>query len=208
MGRMIIGAVVAAVAMFFIGFIFFGPLGLNHIATGSVADAQAAAIQQSLSANLANTGTFVVPSPESSPAQTVMYGQGPIATIHYNTAGFAAMDTKALGIGFLFDFAIALLIGIALLGINGRVPDYGSKARVAMIIAVACAAFNHLSEPIYYHHDWPHFVYAFVADGLMLAAAGLILAWFLTKKSSVEAATAEPVEPVEPVEPPIASEQA
>jgi hypothetical protein len=201
---MIIGALVAAVAMFFIGFVFFGPLGLNHIATGSVGDAQAAAIQQSLSANLPNTGTFVVPSPESSPPQTVMYGQGPIATIHYNTAGFAAMDTKALGIGFAFDFLIALLIGIALLGIEGRVPDFGSKARVAMIIAVAGAAYNHLSEPIYYHHDWPHFVYAFVADGLMLAAAGFILAWFLTRRTRAEVAATEPVEPVEP---PVESEQ-
>ena len=204
MGRMIIGALVAAVAMFFIGFIFFGPLGLNHIATGSVTDAQAAAIQQSLSANLPNTGTFVVPSPESSPPQTVMYGQGPIATIHYNTAGFAAMDTKALGIGFAFDFLIALLIGIALLGIEGRVPDFGSKARVAMIIAVAGSAYNHLSEPIYYHHDWPHFVYAFVADGLMLAAAGFILAWFLTRRTRTEVAATESIEPVEP---PVESEQ-
>jgi hypothetical protein len=205
MGRMIIGAVVAAVAMFFIGFIFFGPLGLNHIATGSVGDAQAAAIQQSLAANLPKTGTFMVPSPESSPPQTVMYGQGPIATIHYNTAGFAAMDTKALGIGFAFDFVIALLIGIALLGISGRVEDFGSKARVAMIIAVAAAAYIHLSEPVYFHHDWPNFVYSFVADGLMLAAAGLILAWFLTSRTRASAAY---VEPVEPVEPPVESEQA
>lgn len=203
MARMVIGALLAAVAMFFIGFVFFGPLGLNHIATGSVGDAQAAAIQQSLSANLPNTGTFLVPSPESSPPQTVMYGQGPIATIHYNTAGFAAMDTQALGIGFVFDFVIALLIGIALLGINGRVPDFGSKARVAIIIAVAGAAFTHLGEPIYFHHDWPHFIYLFVADGLMLAAAGLIIAWFLSRSRASVAA----VQRAESPEPPIESEQ-
>jgi hypothetical protein len=201
---MIIGAVAAAVAMFFIGFIFFGPLGLNHIATGSLPDAQAAAIQQSLASNLPNPGTFVVPSPESSSAQTIMYGQGPIATIHYNTGGFAAMDTQALGIGFAFDLVIALLMGIALLGIAGRVPDFGSKARVAIIIAVAAVAYTHLSEPIYYHHDWPHFIYAFVADGLMLAAAGLILAWFLSKESRTLAATDLPAEPQEP---PVYSEQ-
>jgi hypothetical protein len=205
MVRMIVGAALAAVAMFFIGFIFFGPLGLNHIATGSLGDTQAAAIQQSLAANLPNTGTFVVPSPESSPPQTVMYGQGPIATIHYNTAGFAAMDTKALGIGFLFDFIIALLIGFALLGIDARVPDFGSKARVAMVIAVAAAAYTHLSEPIYYHHDWPHFVYSFVADGLMLAAAGLILAWFMSRASRARVEATEPA--VEPSAPPMESEQ-
>jgi hypothetical protein len=185
MGRMIIGTAVAAIAMFFIGFVFFGPLGLNHIATGTVDDTQAAAVQRALAANLPHTGTYFVPSAGSSPAQTVMYGQGPIATIHYNTAGFAAMDPGALGIGLAFNFFIALLIGIALIGIDGRVTDFGSRARVAVIIAVASAAFIHLGEPIYYHHDWPNFIYAFVADGLMLAAAGLILAWFLPTPRAV-----------------------
>jgi hypothetical protein len=179
--RMVLGAAAAAVAMFVIGFIFFGPLGLSNLATGNLDDNQAAAVQQSLAANLPSTGTYFVPSAEKSPAQTVMYGQGPIATVHYNTAGFAAMDTATLGMGIAFNFLIALVMGLALLGIDGRVSDFGSRARVAAMLSVAGVAFTHLSEPIYYHHDWPYFIYVFVADGLMLATAGFILAWFLPR---------------------------
>jgi hypothetical protein len=58
---------------------------------------------------------------------------------------------------------------------------------VAVIIAVAAAAFVHLGEPIYWHHDWGHFIYLFVADALMLTAAGLILAWFLPGGSAAAA---------------------
>ena len=177
--RVIIGAAAAAVVMFVIGFIFFGtPLG--QLSTASLDDAQAAAVQQSLAANLPRTGTYSVPGMDTQ-AKTNMYSQGPIATIHYNTGGFAAMDAGSLVMGLVFNFVVALLIGAALIGIDRRVPDFGSRARVAVIIAVAAAAFTHLGEPIYWHHDWGHFIYLFVADGLMLASAGLVLAWFLPR---------------------------
>jgi hypothetical protein len=179
--KVVIGAALAALAMFVIGFVFFAS-GLQNMATGSVPDAQAAEIQRSLSLNLPNTGTFVVPQPEESSSQTVMYGQGPVATIHYNKGGFPSMDPPALIAGLVLNFLTALLIGAALIGIDRRVPDFPSRARVVAIFAVASSAFIHLSEPIYYHHDWPHFLYAFVGDALMLAAGGLIIArWFLPR---------------------------
>jgi hypothetical protein len=188
--RVILGSVAAAIAMFVIGFIFFGPLGLTNLSTGSLDDTRAAAVQQSLAEHLPRTGTYVVPSAESSAAQTVMFGRGPIATIHYNTSGFAAMDTTSLVQGLVFNFMVALLFGLALLGIEGRVADFGTRARTVSIVAVAAVAFTHLGEPIYMHHDWPHFIYLFAADSLMLVAAGTILAWFLPTR-----AVAVPVAP-------------
>ncbi len=177
--RVLIGAAVAAVAMFLIGFVFFAtPLGA--LGTGSVDDVPAAAVQQSLAANLPRTGTYYVPSPEASSEQTVMYGQGPVATIHYNSGGFPAMDPTALIGGLVLDFVVALLIGAALLGIGDRVTDFSSRAKVVVLFSVAATAFMQLSEPIYYHHDWPHFIYLFIADTLALSVAGLIIArWFL-----------------------------
>lgn len=176
--RVIIGSAVASVAMLILGFIFFAS-GLQNLASRNLADVPAGAVRQTLSANLPATGTYLVPNPEGSAAQTVMYGQGPIATIHYNTNGFAASDPGPLVLGLVLNFVVALLIGTALIGIDRRVPDFGSRARVAVMIAVAASAFTHLGEPIYWHHDWPHFLYVFIADSLALAAAGVIVAWFL-----------------------------
>jgi len=190
MVRVIVGAAVAAVVMFIIGFIFFGPLGLSNLASRSLDDVPAATIQQTLAANLPASGTYFVPAPEHSAQQTVMYGQGPIATIHYNVGGFAAIDTTTMIVGLVFNFIVALLIGAALIGIDRRVTDFPSRAKVAVIIAVAAAAFIHLGEPIYYHHDWSHFIYLFVADALMLAAAGIVLAWFLPNHAGAAPADA------------------
>ena len=185
MVRVIIGAAVAAVVMLIIGFILFAT-PLARLSMASLDDAQAAAVQQSLAANLPRTGTYSVPGLDT-PAQTNMFSQGPIATVHYNTSGFAADDPTMLIVGLVFNFIVALLIGAALIGIDRRVPDLASRARVAVIIAVAASAFVHLGEPIYWHHDWGHFVYLFVADSLMLGAAGLILAWFLPRAPAAAA---------------------
>jgi ABC-type Co2+ transport system permease subunit len=89
------------------------------------------------------------------------------------------MDTSALLGGLVLNFMTALLIGLGLLGISGRVVDFASRAKVAVIIALAATLFGRIGEPIYWHHDWGHFIYLFVADLVSLGAAALIVAWML-----------------------------
>jgi hypothetical protein len=188
MARVIIGAMVATIAMFFIGFIFFAT-PLAGLGTAGIDDNQAAAVQQAMAANLPRTGTYSVPG-VGTREQTNMYSRGPIATIHYNTRGFAAFDAATAIKGLVLNFLVALLIGAALIGIDRRVPDLGSRARVAIIIAVAASAYNHLGEPVYWHHDWGHFLYLFIADAAALSAAGLIIAWFLPRPRAAAPADA------------------
>ena len=181
--RVIIGAIPAAIAMFLLGFILYAS-GLQKIVTGSVEDAPAAAIQQSLMTHLPRTGTYVVPDASVSPDQASQYSQGGIATIHYNTGRYATMSPASLVLGLLLDFIVALRIGAALIGIDRRVPDFGSRARVVVIVAVAASAYINLLGPIFYHYGWAHFIYRFLADALVLSAAGLIIAkWFLPHHS-------------------------
>lgn len=193
--RVVIGSAAAAVAMFVIGFIFFG-LGLQNLAIKSVGDLQAAPIQQTLRTNIAETGTYSVPGDRRTAEQTRMYGTGPVATIHYNVNGQVTGMSAGLALkGLIFNFAIALAIGLALIGIDGRVRDFGSRARVVAIIAVAAAAFTHLGIPLYYPHDWAYYVYLFLADGIALAAGGLIVAWFIKVEPQAEVAGEGPPAP-------------
>lgn len=186
MGRVLIGSVAAAIAMFIIGFIFYAT-PLHRIATGSLENAQAASVQQALAANIPGSGTYHVPSTVT-PEQSVMYGQGPIATIHYNIKGYSAADTASMMGGLLLNFVTALLIGTALIGIDRRVPDFGSRARLVVLFSIAASAYMRLGHPIWYHHDWGHFIYLFIVDALTLAAGGLIIArWFLPRVKAAPA---------------------
>lgn len=196
--RVIIGSAAAAVAMFVIGFIFFG-VGLQNLALRNVTDLQAAPIQQALRANIADTGTYMVPG-DRTPEQTRMYGTGPVATIHYNVEGQVAGMTAGLALkGLLFNFAIALAFGLALIGIDGRVRDFGSRMRVVVIVAVAAAAFTHLGIPLYFPQGWAWYIYLFIADAVALALAGIIVAWFIRTEPEAAAVGEAPAAPAEDV---------
>jgi len=184
--RVIIGAIPAAIAMFVLGFIFYAS-GLQGLVTGAVDDNKAAEIQRALM-TLPGTGTYVIPDPGQSAAQGVMYGQGPIATIQYNTGRFAVPHMASLVTGLIVDFVVALLIGAALIGIDRRVPDFASRYRVVAILAVAASAYINFLGPVYYHFGWPHYIYRFLADAVTLGAAGLIIArWFLASPRAAPA---------------------
>lgn len=177
MVRVILGAAVAAIAMLVLGFLLYAT-PLNGFGTGNVGNAEAAQLQSALALNLPQTGTYTVPDPDT-PEQTVMYGQGPVATIHYNTAGYASGDATMAFWGLLLNFLVALLIGFGLIGIDRRVADFASRARLIVPLAIAAAAYIHVSRPIYLHHDWSNALYTLLGDALVLAAGGLIVAWFL-----------------------------
>ena len=184
MVRVILGAAVAAVAMLVVGFLLFAT-PLNGLGTGNVGNAEAAQLQSALALNLPRTGTYAVPDPNTA-EQTVMYGQGPVATVHYNTSGYGAGDPTMIVWGVVLNFIVALLIGLGLLGIDRRVSDFGSRARLVIPFAVAAAAFMHLSEPIYLHHDWGNALYTFFGNALALIVGGLIVAWFIPHRRSAE----------------------
>ncbi|MGF1550179.1 MAG: hypothetical protein ACFBQW_06560 [Sphingomonadaceae bacterium] len=180
--KVLLGSVVAAVAMMILGFIFWAT-PLADIAQKHVDDPAAAEVQQSLAANLPETGSYVVPSAKTQ-AQTVMYGQGPISLIHYQSDGYPTQDLGSLIGGLILNFVVALLIGAGLIGIDRRVPDFGSRARLVVLIVLGAAGYMSLGQPIWMHFGWAHFIYAFIANTIILAAGGLIIArWFLPVKA-------------------------
>ncbi len=177
MVRVIIGAAVAAVAMLIVSFLLFAT-PLNGLGTGNIGNAEAAQLQSALALNLPRTGTYAVPDPNTA-EQTVMYGQGPIATVHYNTGRHAANDPAMFVWGLVLNFVTALLVGLGLLGIDRRVPDLASRVRLIIPVAVAAAAFIRFGEPIYLHHDWGNALYSFLGNALTLSLGGAIVAWFI-----------------------------
>jgi hypothetical protein len=188
MVRALIGAVAAAVAMFVIGFIFFAT-PLHNLAVGKLDDTRAAAVQQSLNANVQRTGTYFVPDSDT-PQQSVMYGTGGVATIHYNSGGFAASDTTSMAGGFVHMLIVTLLMAAGLLTLVSYVPDFAVQVKLLVLGSIGAAAFMRLGEPVWYHHDWGHAIYMFVADSISLIVAGIVILKLLPRASSAATASA------------------
>lgn len=184
MPKMLIGVLAAAVAMFITGFIFFAtPLSL--VAFRTVDDTRGASVQGVLAQNIPVTGTYVIPNPGTRDG-TVLFGKGPVATVHYNSDGFPVASMGVIIQGFILDAIVALIIGFALLGVARRVTDFASRAQLVVLFSVAASVLIHLGEPIWTHVDWTYAIFTFIADAAMLIVGGLVIArWFLPKAEQV-----------------------
>ncbi len=179
--RILAGSVASAVAMT-IAMMLFWATPLDRLAYAGAPDAQAAAAQAALAQTLtpSGSGTYQIPAPYGSAANTILYARGPVATVHFNTTGQPVSSSGGFIGGFVLFFVIALLIGAALSGIAGRVTDFASRARLAVIFAVGASAMIHGTEPIFDHYDLGWSLFNFVTDAILLALPGLILSrWFL-----------------------------
>jgi hypothetical protein len=162
------GALVAAVVMFFLGFVFFGLLGTTLFAP--LDPATGGAVQASLGQQLPATGSYMVPADEEG------WMVGPGAVIDFVAAGDSPSMAMAMGLGFLHFFVTALLIGFALKAAGG---GRARRMAVALWFGLAATVFGHLGDPIWYGFSWRGHLIEFVFDAIIFITGGLILArWF------------------------------
>ncbi|MGE0179610.1 MAG: hypothetical protein AB7O91_07310 [Sphingomonas sp.] len=177
--RILLGGLVGGVIMFLAGFVFWAtPLG--EIPFLRASEPGNASLQVALAQNLTptGTGTYIVPAHTNSAAGTVLYAQGPIAMIHYNTQGFPPEDMSMLLPGFLFAVGSGLLMAIGLAASGGA--SFAGRARLVVCFSLAVTLWTILAQPIFNHFGWGFWIYSFIAESTGLILAGLVIArWFV-----------------------------
>lgn len=185
--RSLLGGLVGGVILFVVGFIFWAtPLG--EIPYSQANEPRNAALQIALAQNLTPTGTgaYVIPA-NTSAAGAVLYAQGPIAVVHYNTQGFSPDDMSMILPGFLLAVAAGLLIAFGLAASGAA--SFAGRARLVVCFALAATTWTLLGQPVFNHFGWGYWIYSFIAESTGLILAGLVIAkWFVARP----AASAEP----------------
>lgn len=177
MPRLMIGSLVAAIAMFMLGFVFYGTPLFNLGWVEAAPEAQAS-IQAALRV-LPRTGTYVIPSGET-PAAIAAYAAGPVAQIAYNERGFAMVDPGSLAGGYVHMAVSVFLLGCVLLTVPATF--FAARARLVIGVAAVAVVYLHIAGPVWYHTDWRNALYKAVADFVVLTAGGLIVArWFVRR---------------------------
>ncbi|HEV2818319.1 MAG TPA: hypothetical protein VGW40_13995 [Allosphingosinicella sp.] len=207
MVRTIIGGLVGGMILFVVGFIFWAtPLGeLPFTRTG---EAQNAAVQLSLAQNLTPTGTgaYIIPAHQSAQG-AVLYAQGPIATVYFNTMGYSPDDMSMILPGFIMALVAGLLMAFGLAAVGGGGRSFASTARLVVLFSLGFCVWEYLATPIFNHFGWRYWIYAFTAESVSLILAGLVIArWFLPRAQyEAPAAYQAPPAPAEQDEAPPAA---
>jgi hypothetical protein len=177
--RILIGSVLGGLLQFFVGFVFWGT-PLSRIAFSVASDPQNATLQAALAQNLATTGTYYVPWPDTAQG-TVLHGKGPVALIFFNTHGFPQMMSSALIGGLILSVVSMLLLGLALHAVAARVPDFASRAKIVGFASLAIVGYSIIGQPIYnFYMPWGYWIYLAISLLIGFVAGGLVLArWFV-----------------------------
>src|SRR3546814_3850592 len=101
----------------------------------AASDAAGASVQNALAANLPRTGTYMVPMTNSAEG-TVLYGRGPVATIHYNMSGFAVAVPRVVAGGFVPMLVSLTILGLALLLVANCVTSFAAPARLVLSVSL------------------------------------------------------------------------
>lgn len=195
MVRTIIGGLVGGLILFVVGYIFWAtPLG--EIPYTRAGDAQSAAVQLSLAQNLTESGTgaYIIPAHQSAQG-AVLYAQGPIATVYFNTAGFSPDDMSMILPGFILALVSGLLMAFGLAAVGGGGRSFSSSARLVVLFSLGFTVWEYLATPVFNHFGWRYWIYAFTAESVSLILAGLVIArWFLPRAHYEAPAAAAPAE--------------
>lgn len=182
MVKVVLGAIVGGIAQFLVGFIFWAT-PLQRLAFTTAGEMQNAAVQAALAQNLTatGTGTYMVPWPSTAQG-TTLYGQGPIATLHFNVGGFPAFDSGSLIGGLVLSILTAFLIALALRSVAPFVTGFGERVRLVALFAVAAVLYLDLGQPVFNHYGWGYFVFSAICDLIGLVVAGAVIArWFMPR---------------------------
>jgi hypothetical protein len=186
--RTVIGGLIGGLIIFVIGYLFWAtPLG--EIPYSRASDAQSAAVQQALAANLtqkepetgkmSGTGTYIIPA-HGSAEGAQLYARGPIATVHYNTNGYSPDDMSMILPGLIVALISGVLMAVGLAAVGGGGRSFSGMARLVVCFSLAFTVWEFLGAPIFNHYGWGYWIYSFIAESVSFIVAGLVIArWFM-----------------------------
>lgn len=178
MVKLALGAVVAAIAMFVWGFIYWGT-GIVDLFTHMTPEAETA-LSEALKTNLTADGVYFVPEPKHGTPDEWQQRMsvGPLAMINYRAGGAAPMGVM-MGMGFAHMLVTAALLGVLLQMLLPATHGYVDRLKLIAVAGFIAAFYIHFAQPIWWHYPWIHAATGFVYDLVSFTIAGAILAYFI-----------------------------
>lgn len=179
MRRLVSGSLLAAVAMFIFGAVYW-TLPLPYSGLSKVEDDQVAVAL--LSRIFPETGLYMLPDPDLASADPEAYArmhrEGPVVMANVLHDAGEPQQASVFIAGFAHQFATCFLIGLLLSIAAPALPGLGQRAMFAALMGFAGAFFIDMGAVVWWRMPMAWEFYSLVHDTLAWGIAGLVLARF------------------------------
>lgn len=175
--RMGLGVVLATLAMFLWGMVYWGANPLPYRSWKAAGDDEAA--QRLLREHFPDVGTYFVPSLRTDPESLARrYGAGPVAFVHVTSQGRPVHDTSIMAKGLALDLLSALAMASLLYMAAPALVTYRRRAGFAAVAAVGAALLIDGGDAVWWSIPWQWKAHQAAYDATVWWVAGLVLARF------------------------------
>lgn len=177
MSKLLLGSFIAAVAVFFWGFIFYAasPV-MGMVVKGSTDDVAA---QMALKEYFPESGTYFVPDPGLEKTQPdkldELHEAGPLALINVRSEGGPVMDPMVLVWGFVHEWIVCFLLGWLMT--RAALASYGARVAFLTVAGFTAALFIDYGATIWWGVDRAFALMNLFYNTAAWLIAGLVLAW-------------------------------
>ena len=183
MKKHLLGPVLAALAVFIFGFIYWGlPPHLAYKGLSSVPDVSETAL--AVGKLFPASGAYLLPSPlDGDEKMNALSTRGPSVEVHISKESFAGAEMgKVMALGLLHMFVVAVLLSFILCGLEKAFVCWTCRVKFCAAIGLIIATCD-LGAAIWWHHALGWTLAQSAYDFLTMVILGLVLAKFVTPKA-------------------------
>ena len=184
MKNLVIGAVVAAIVMFFWGFLFWGTPFPYNTFMERVADDTG--LMQAMDEHLDESGVYYVPDLAEMGTETfnAKHEKGPLAFIFLRKDGGPAQDMSGMLFGFIHFLVTAFLLAFLIRWVMGCLNGLGSYITFGSFVGLIAGFYTHIGNVVWWKWPLGWQTYAMVYDITSFALGALLIGYFLRKNAS------------------------
>ncbi len=177
MKKPILGALLAAVATFFWGFIFWAtPIG--GLIMHELESSDSAAVQDAVGEHIDASGVYFVPQMTDENAEE-RHAAGPLVQLFVHKDGAGMMNPVNMLLGLMVMFITALIFSLFATSIPSAHGSVGATAGFGVVVGLITAVWSNLGNPFWFYHPWDYSIGVAVYDIVSFTLIGVVCGFFL-----------------------------
>ncbi len=177
MKQRLIGVVLATIAVYVWGFLYWGVSSVPYSAWERTNGDEAA--QKALLDHFPNSGTYYIPGRHhDEETMNRLFMAGPVGFVHLNREGRPAVDPSIMIGGFFFTFAAVGLIAMLMEKAAPAGSSAADRVKLAALTGLTAVVMIEFGEAVWWQVPWHWKIFQAFYNFAAWTIAGLVLARF------------------------------